>query len=61
MDKKEVKKPCVRKGLYDTPVPEIRVSGSCDKPVSDVYPVIDNDLARDNVEKHMTAADLQDM
>ena len=34
---------------------------SQDKPVSDVYPVIDNDLARDNVENDMTAADLQDL
>lgn len=34
---------------------------SQEKPVSDVYPVIDNDLARDNVENDMTAADLQDL
>jgi len=32
-----------------------------EKPVSDVYPVIDNDLARDNVENDMTAADIQDL
>lgn len=32
-----------------------------EKPISDVYPVIDNDLARDNVENDMTAADLQDL
>ncbi len=31
------------------------------KPVSTVYPVIDNDLARDNVENDITAADLQDL
>lgn len=31
-----------------------------EKPISNVYPVIDNDLARDNVENDMTAADLQD-
>ena len=36
-------------------------SFSQEKPVSDVYPVIDNDLARDNVENDMTAADLQDL
>ena len=34
---------------------------SQEKPVSDVYPVIDNDLARDNVENDITAADLQDL
>lgn len=34
---------------------------SQEKPISKVYPVIDNDLARDNVENDMTAADLQDL
>lgn len=32
-----------------------------EKPVSRVYPVIDNDLARDNAENDITAADLQDL
>jgi ornithine cyclodeaminase/alanine dehydrogenase-like protein (mu-crystallin family) len=32
-----------------------------EKPVSEVYPVIDNDIARDNIENDMTAADLQDL
>lgn len=32
-----------------------------EKPVSPVYPVIDNDLARDNVENDIPAADLQDL
>ena len=32
-----------------------------EKPISDVYPVIDNDLARDNLENDITAADLQDL
>lgn len=27
----------------------------------DVYPVLDNDLARDNAENDLTAADLQDL
>lgn len=31
------------------------------KPVSDVYPAIDTDLARDNVENDLTAADKQDL
>lgn len=30
-------------------------------PISDVYPVIDNDLARDNLENDLTAADKQDL
>lgn len=32
-----------------------------DKPISGVYPVIDNDLARDNVENDLPAADLEDL
>ncbi len=36
-------------------------SDDADKSISDVYPVIDTDLARDNVENDLTAADAQDM
>lgn len=32
-----------------------------ERPVSKVYPVIDTDLARDNAENDLTAADLQDL
>lgn len=32
-----------------------------ERPIPDVYPAIDNDLARDNLENDITAADLQDM
>ena len=32
-----------------------------ERPISPVYAVIDNDLARDNVENDLTAADLQDL
>lgn len=32
-----------------------------EKPISDAYPVIDNDLARDNIENDIPAADLQDL
>lgn len=31
------------------------------RPISDVYPEIDTDLARDNLENDITAADLQDL
>lgn len=34
---------------------------SSDKPISKVYAEIDNDLARDNLENDITAADLQDL
>ena len=30
-------------------------------PIPKVYPVLDNDLARDNIENDIPAADLQDM
>lgn len=32
-----------------------------EKPISAVYSVIDTDLARDNLENDITAADLQDL
>lgn len=32
-----------------------------ERPISKVYAVIDNDLARDNLENDITAADLQDL
>lgn len=32
-----------------------------EKPIAQVYPVIDNDLARDNVENDIPAADLEDL
>lgn len=35
--------------------------GGVEKPISKVYPVIDNDLARDNIENDIPAADLEDL
>ncbi len=35
--------------------------GRGDKPIPPVYPVIDNDLARDNIENDIPAADLEDL
>lgn len=32
-----------------------------DRPISQVYPTIDTDLARDNLENDLTEADLQDL
>lgn len=32
-----------------------------EKPVPDIYPVIDNDLARDNLENDIPAADLHEL
>lgn len=31
-----------------------------EKPISEAYPTIDNDLGRDNIENDITVADLQD-
>ena len=36
-------------------------SPKAEKPISSVYPVIDNDLARDNIENNIPAADLEDL
>ena len=32
-----------------------------ERPISDVYAAIDNDLARDNLENDLTSADFQDL
>ena len=37
----------------------LRIKG--EKPISPVYPVIDTDLGRDNVENDIPAADLEDL
>ncbi|MDO5378324.1 MAG: hypothetical protein Q4G52_08320 [Clostridia bacterium] len=41
--------PQAKNAKRERPVPE------------DVYPVIDNDLARDNLENDLSSADLQDL
>ena len=38
---------------------KLRIKG--EKPISPVYPVIDTDLGRDNVENDIPAADLEDL
>ncbi len=35
--------------------------GNLDRPISDAYPVLDTDLARDNIENDLPAADLEDL
>lgn len=40
---------------------EVEDSEDGERPIPDVYPAIDNDLARDNLENDITAADLQDL
>ncbi|MGN1423609.1 MAG: hypothetical protein ACI4XA_09555 [Oscillospiraceae bacterium] len=46
--------PPTQKVYHSTPHTE-------EKPIASVYKEIDNDLARDNLENDITAADLQDM
>lgn len=43
---------------YPDTSPHLGKSHVTDRPISDVYPVIDNDLARDNLENDIPAADL---
>lgn len=46
-----------RKSELSQPVP-----GQAGRPIPpEIYPVIDNDLARDNVENDLPAADLQEL
>jgi len=40
---------------------KLPVDGEVETPISKSYPVIDTDLARDNIENNMPAADLQDL
>ena len=49
MDKKQVEISQPDSDKMERPIPP------------EIYPVIDNDLARDNVENDLTAADLQDL
>lgn len=44
------------------PIADVDLDASIDKPIpKNVYPVIDTDLARDNIENDLPAADLQDL
>ena len=50
--------------MKDKPKKQLPTKGRprrAEKPISDVYPVIDNDLARDNVENDLPAADREDL
>ena len=43
------------------PYPRSGKTRKVEKPISKVYPVIDNDLARDNIENDIPDADLEDL
>lgn len=44
-----------------TSYPSKEDSRKAERPIAKAYPVIDNDLARDNMENDMPAADLEDL
>lgn len=44
------------------PMPQTTINPeTLDREIASVYPVIDNDLARDNLENDIPEADLQDL
>lgn len=45
----------------DTTEKQPSTDGEMEKPISNAYPVIDTDLARDNIENDLPNADLQDL
>lgn len=50
--------------IAGTTAPEMKVYHAkphADKPIPSVYSAIDTDLARDNLENDLTAADIQDL
>ena len=50
-----------QKVYHTTPVSSNAYKHRGDKPIPNVYAVIDNDLARDNLENDIPVADLQDL
>lgn len=49
------------KVYHSRPISLEDIKSANEKPIPSIYPVIDNDLARDNIENDITAADLQDL
>lgn len=48
--------------ILDPKNKKLAKDGDIDRPIpEDIYPVIDTDLARDNIENDIPAADLQDL
>ena len=62
MAKKGMKRPDVtpKKKKQEPTVPEIKGRMKQERPISDAYPALDTDLARDNLEIDIPEADLQD-
>lgn len=54
--------------VSDSDIPSVRffreqllASSQIEKPVTDVYDIFDNDLARDNMENDMTESEIEEM
>lgn len=46
---------------YKNPPENVVVDNEVERPISTIYPVIDTDLARDNLENDLPASELQDL
>lgn len=54
-------RPPKQKVYHSVPYSLKNTNSESEKPISEAYPVVDNDLARDNMENDIPAADLQDL
>ncbi len=64
MAKKGMKRPDEtpeKKKKNEAFVPEVKAAAKRERPISEAYPAIDTDLARDNLQKDIPEADLQDI
>ncbi len=50
-----------RKKSESSSLPQQVYRATSEKPISKAYSILDNDLARDNLENDIPAADLQDL
>lgn len=68
LQSKKNKKEQRHAAVSDSDIPSVRffreqllASSQIEKPVTDVYDIFDNDLARDNMENDMTASEIEEM
>ncbi|MBQ3519181.1 MAG: hypothetical protein IJA31_07650 [Clostridia bacterium] len=68
LQSKKNKKEQPSAAVSDSDIPSVRffreqllASSQIEKPVTDVYDIFDNDLARDNMENDMTDSEIEEM
>ncbi len=68
LQSKKNKKEQLSAAVSDSDIPSVRffreqllASSQIEKPVTDVYDIFDNDLARDNMENDMTDSEIEEM